>query len=101
MWEHGWKEFKPNVERLATSLSEYSDYLTKQCCATKRVHTSLQPVCQLSQNLSFCYLPLCATVAPCFRQLDLKLQEKDPFEYVLVEDVCPAEPHKSMNMSKG
>ena len=53
-WEqHGWKEFKPNVERLATSLSEYSDYLTKQCCTTKRVHSSLQPVRQISENLAF------------------------------------------------
>ena len=100
-WEQrGWKEFKPNVEKLATSLSEYSDYLTKQCCATKRVHSSLQPVRQISENLSFCYLPLCATVAPCFHQLDVKLQEKDPFEYVSVEDVCPAEPHKKYEYVK-
>ena len=94
-WEQrGWKEFKPNVERLATSLSEYSDYLTKQCCTTKRVHSSLQPVRQTSENLAFCYLPLCANVAPCFHQLELKLKEKNLFEYLPVEDVCPAEPHK-------
>lgn len=94
-WEQrGWKEFKPNVERLATSLSEYSDYLIKQCYTTKRVHSSLQPVRQISENLAFCYLPLCANVAPCFHKLELNLKEKYPFEYLPVEDVSPTEPRK-------
>lgn len=90
-WERrGWKEFKPN----AASLSEYSDYLTKQCCTTKWVHSSLQLVRQISDNLAFGYLPLCASVAPCFHQLELKLKEKNPFEYLPVDDVCRAEPRK-------
>ena len=94
-WEQrGWEEFKPNTERLATSFSEYSDYLTKQCCTTKRVHSSWQPVRQISENLEFGYLPLCANVAPCFRQLELKQKVKKVFEYLPVEDVCIAEPCK-------
>ena len=39
-------------------------------------------------------MPLCANVAPCFHQLELKLKEKNPFEYLPVEDVCLAEPRK-------
>ena len=58
-WERsGWKEFKSDV-LLVTLLSNYADYLVKQCDGMKRVHSSQQPVCQISKNLSFGYLPLC------------------------------------------
>ena len=69
-WERsGWKEFKSDVVLLATSLSNYADYLAKQCDAMKHVHSSQQPVCQISENLSFGYLPLCEAVSPCFHSL--------------------------------
>ena len=94
-WErHGWKEFKSDVELLASSLSNYTDYLMKQCDVMKRVHSLLKPVRQISENLAFCYLPICAEVSPCFHQLELKLKEKGLFECMIVEDVCPAEPRK-------
>ena len=58
-WEwSGWEEFKSDVELLVTSLSNYADYLVKQCDAIKRVHSSQQQVRQISENLSFGYLPL-------------------------------------------
>ena len=76
---------------LVTSLSKYADYLVKQCDAVKRVHSS---VCQISEILSFAYLPLCQAVSPCFHQHKQKLKERSLFEYLLVEDICPAEPRK-------
>ena len=94
-WErYGWKDLKCDVELLARSLSNYTDYLMKQCDVMKLVHLSPQPVRQISDNLAFCYLPLCADVSPCFHQLELRLKEKGLFEYLLVEEVCPAEPRK-------
>ena len=60
----------------------------------KRVHSSQQPVRQISENLSFGYLPLCETVSLCFRQLEQKLKERSLFEYLLIENICPTEPHK-------
>ena len=64
-WEQsGWKEFKSDVVLLATSLSNYANYLVKQCDAMKRVHSSQQPVSQIEKNLSFGYLPLCEAVSP-------------------------------------
>ena len=94
-WEQsGWKEFKSDVVLLATSLSKYADYLVKQCGAMKCVQSSQQPVRQISENLSFAYLPLCQAVSPCFHQLEQKLKEKSLFEYLVIEDICPAEPRK-------
>ena len=94
-WERsGWKELKSDVELLASSLSHYSDYLTKQCGTMKRVHSSLHPVRQISDNISLCFLPVCASVSPCFHQLEQKLAEKSLFEYLPVEEVCSAEPRK-------
>lgn len=92
-WEqHGWKEFKPDVESLASSLSKYSDYLTKQCGTMKRViTTTCTPDIRQSFLLFFASL---ANVSPSFHQLELKLTEKDPFEYLLVEDFCQSEPRK-------
>lgn len=92
--QSGWKEFKSDVVLLATSLSKYTDYFVKQCGAMKRVHSSQQPVRQISENLSFAYLPLCQAVSPCFHQLEQKLKEKSLFEFLVIEDLCPAEPLK-------
>ena len=95
-WERsGWKEFTSDIVLLlATSLSKYADYLVKQSDAVKRVHSSLHPVRQISENLSFGYLPLSQAVSPCFHPLEQKLAERSLFEYLLIEDVCPAEPRK-------
>ena len=55
-WEQsGWKEIKSDIVLLATSLSNYADYLVKQCDAMKHVHSSQQPVHQISENPSFGY----------------------------------------------
>ena len=98
-WERsGWKEFKSDVVLLATLLSNYADYLVKQCDAMKHVHSSQQPVHQISENLSFSYLPLCEAVSPCFHQLKQKLKERSLF-YALPgayehREICPTEPPK-------
>lgn len=44
----GWKNFWADIELLATSLSKYSEYLDRQCVATKQVHFSPHPVWQPS-----------------------------------------------------
>ena len=94
-WDQStWKQLKPDVQQLARSLSKYADYLLAQTCAMKRVHLSPHPVRQISENLAFCNLPVCAAVSPCLSQPDSMLKEKSTFAFVAVEDLCPSEPHK-------
>ena len=96
-WEwSGWKELKSDAELLASSLFSYSYYPTKQCSTMNWVHSSLHPVCQILDNLSL-YFFCCANVSPCFHQLEQQLGEKSLFEYLPVEEMCPAEPCKSMS----
>lgn len=104
--KHGWKEFKANVELLATSLSKYSEYLDRQCTATKQVHSSQQPVRQIAENIAFTLLPKSPSTSPTFEELEKKLEEKELFEHILVEDTCPNEPRRKyefiqMLMSSG
>ena len=84
--------FKSDVELLVTLLSNYADYLVKQCDAIKRVHSSQQPVCQISKNLSFGYLPLCEAVSPCFDQLEQTTlpTSRDFFQIHHLPDPIPA-----------
>ena len=95
-WEQPqWKAFKPDVVQLATSLAKYRDYLSNQLITSKRIHLAETPVRQLSENLGFLTIPLNhSRVSPHLSTLVSKLDERDLFEYVLIEDICPKDPRK-------
>ena len=94
-WEQSaWKHFKPDVEGLANGLSKYSEYLASQSQAMKRVHSSVKPVRQIGENLHISVLPRCLVVAPQLQLLQCALEEKDLYEYVVLETLCPSEPRK-------
>ena len=94
-WDRlGWKDMKRAFESLPTSLSNYADYWDKQSKTLTEVYSSPHPVCQVPENLSFCYLSQCSFVASCLSDLEAKLQEKNMIEHVIVEDVCSSVPLK-------
>ena len=63
-WEReNWKNFKVDVESLAQSLSKYTDYLQKSCKKTMLNHMSTSPVRQISDNLTFQFLPICSAAS--------------------------------------
>ena len=58
--EH-WREFKVDVEMLAKSLAGYTNYLQKSSKRTLHNQMSTSPIRQISENLTFQFLPICPT----------------------------------------
>ena len=94
-WEDKkWSNFKPSVENLARSLAKYAEYLEKNWEAMKRIHFSLSPIRQISDHLGFGFLPFAASKTPCLSSLERLLQDKEAYEYIIVDTLCPSEPSK-------
>ena len=97
-WERsGWKDFKSDIKSLATSISDYAAYLKQQNKKTKHFQSLTEPVRSISDNLDFRFLPHCETTPSLFIELESLLHEKDNFQYVVVDDVCPADPRRKYN----
>lgn len=59
-WERiVWRTFKPEVEMLAKSVSDYATYLRDQNKKMKTIHSLTEPIRSLAENLFFQIL-LCA-----------------------------------------
>ena len=76
------------------SLTKYAEYLEKNCESMKRIHFSLSPIRQVSEHLSFGFLPCTASSTPCLSSLESALQDKELYEYIIVNELCPSEPSK-------
>ena len=92
--KENWKEFKSSIEKLAKSISDYANYLLKQSVVTKRLHLFTEPVRQIADNLSFQILPQSSAGNHGFQELESKLMNRELYEYVVLETVCPQDPRK-------
>ena len=54
-------------------------------------------MCSISDNLDLRFLPQCETTPSLFIELESLLHEKDNFQYVVVDDVCPTDPRQKYN----
>ena len=91
-YRFGWLVMRTDVEQLAQSLAEYTDYLETSKKKMKLHHTLTSPIRVLADNIQFQFLPVRGSV-PCtlLEGLDAQLGEVPDYQYVLVEDVCPAD----------
>ena len=87
--EKHWSAFKGEVEQLAQSIHRYSEYLQRSCKNSSFNHLRLTPVRQVSENVSFQFLPQCSSLQPILNELSVKLQECANYEYLAVEDFSP------------
>lgn len=100
-WEREvWKEFKPEVEMLAKSLHDYASYLRDQNKKMKLVHCSGSPIRSISENITVQVIPVYSPTPIIFNDLEIALSHKNLFEYVLVENFCPADPRKKYEYLK-
>ena len=94
-WERsGWKDFKSDIKSLATSMSDYAAYLKEQNKKTKYFQSLTEPVHSIADNLDFRFLPHCEANPSLFIELESLLHEKDSFQFIVVEDVCPTDPRR-------
>ena len=94
-WESsGWKDLKLDIQSLATLLSDYATYLREQNKKAKYMQCFAHPVRSIADNLDFRFLPQCETTPSLLTGLESRLAEKNEFEYVVVEDVCPSDPRR-------
>ena len=84
-----WSAFKGEVEQLAQSIHRYSEYLQRSCKKSCFNQSRLTPVRQVSENVSFQFLPQCRSLQPILNELSMKLQECADYEYLAVEDFSP------------
>ena len=90
----GWKDLKLDIQSLATLLSDYATYLREQNKKAKYLQSFAHPVRSIADNLDFRFLPRCETTPSLLTRLESRLAEKNEFEYVVVEDVCPSDPRR-------
>jgi uncharacterized protein YukE len=81
-WERsGWKDFKSDIKSLATSMSDYANYLKEQNKKTKHFQSLTEPVRSIADNLDFRFLPQCLLI-----ELESFLHERDNFQLIVLED---------------
>ena len=95
-----WHTFRDDVESLARSLSGYADYLGKKNKQMKFLHSQLQPVRTVGDNLQFQYLPSASVVLPDFEELERALKAKNQFQSLQLESLCPQNPSKRYEFLK-
>lgn len=100
-WEQsGWRNLKPAVEELARGLSKYANYLCSQVKTMRLVHMSEKPVRQVADNLHICSLPISETVSSKLLSLQSTLQEKELYNYVVLETLIPVRNMNTFNYSR-
>ena len=95
-----WHTFRDDVESLARSLSGYADYLGKKNKQMKFLHSQLQPVRTVGDNLQFQYLPSASVVLPDFEELERALKAKNQFQSLQLESLCPQNSSKRYELLK-
>lgn len=83
---------KPDVEELARGLSKYANYLNEQTKTMRIVHMPEKPIRQIAENLHICSLPKCHAVSSELLPLLSVLQDKELFEYIILENIIPTNP---------
>ncbi len=92
-WDReNWTELKPAVEKVAQCISGYTAYLEKSCKKVMLNQSTTSPVREISDNLTFQFLPRCSTCCSIVKNLCNQLEKTTEYEYVAIEDYCPAEP---------
>ena len=90
-WDReNWKELKVDVEKLAQAIAKYTSHLQKSSKKTFNwMYTS--PIRQISDNLTFQFLPVCCTSASTSTTCDLheQLNGCSNYHYLQVEQYCP------------
>ena len=85
-----WTEIKTDVEQLAQSLAQYSDYLERNLKKVRLNHSLASPVRELSTNLHFQFLPICDSTSSS-QAIVTKLEGMPDYQHIAVEDYCPAD----------
>ena len=87
-----WVQLKNDVEQFALALGGYAGYLEKSLKKTKLNHSLSSPVREISNNISFQFLPLCdSTTAPVCAALCRRLGNEPNYHHVSVEEFSPTE----------
>ena len=90
-----WCNFRPSVLKLARSLAKYGEYLENNGESMKCIHFSFSPIRQISEHLSFSFLPCAASLTPCLSSLESLLQDKEAYEYTIADELFPSVPSKN------
>ena len=93
----GWKELKNDVEELAQCVAKYTDYLESSRKKSNLNHYLTTPVRELSENLTFQFLPLSDEKPSLLSDLQNHLEKTPLLEYVAVEDYCPGNSRAKYN----
>ena len=102
-WDReNWRELKTDVEKVAQALANYASYLQKSCKKTLLNQTRTSPVRQLSDSLTFQFLPVCSanTSSSLTSELCERLNECSDYEYLQVEQYCPTQSMLKYNLMK-
>ena len=104
-WEReSWKALKPDIEKLAQSILNYTKYLQKSNKRMLLNHTSTSPVWQTAENTTFQFLPKCLAAGSSVALSDLhdRLAASDMYEYTAVESevYCLSDSHAKYNFTK-
>ena len=91
--EKHWSAFKGEVEQLAQSINRYSEYFQRSCKKSCFNQLRLTPVRQVSENVSFQFLPQCSSLQPILNELSVKLQECANNDYLAVGDTFEVADH--------
>ncbi len=75
--EEHWSTLKGEVEKLANSIHNYSEYLRRSSKKSCLSQSQLSPVRQVADNLSF--IPQCRNPEPLLNELCRKLEECDDY----------------------
>ena len=87
-----WKVLQTDFEQLAKSLDDYSNYLQKSCKRAMTNQSSPSPVREISDHLSFQFLPVVDRITPVpesLQQLLSNLEQLPDLESVSVEQFSP------------
>ena len=101
-WERSiWQPFRSDVETLARILAEYAEYLSEKNKQIKLVHTQLQPIRDMGDNMHFTFLPVKPSPAhSAFKYLEEALESKEHYQSVQLADFAPKEPSKKYEFVK-
>lgn len=92
-----WVQMKDDVEGLAQCIAKYADYLERSNKRVKFNHQLPSPIRELSENITFQFLPVASSSIPILSELQKRLEDAPHFQYVSVEDVCPTNIRKKHN----
>ena len=82
----GWVQMKDDVEGLAQCIAKYADYLEVSNKRVKLNHQLPSPVRELSDNITFQFLPVASSNVLILAELQKRLEDALHFA---VEDFCP------------